>query len=368
MAVIGAPASPDHVRHVLTDHEEAIRREVDRGGQVFFVHNRVQSIDPVRRTVERLVPDLTVAVAHGQMPERRLEEVMFRFFHGEIDVLVCTSIIESGLDVPTANTILIHRADRFGLADLYQLRGRVGRSHHRAYCYLLVPPRGRLTAEAEKRLRTIEEHTDLGAGYRIALRDLEMRGAGNLLGADQSGFIAAVGFETYLRLLEETIAEMRGAEEARPEPPETAYEADAYLPDAYVPDGQQKLALYRRLARLETPDQIADFARELEDRYGPLPEPAAHLLEAARLKALGTRARLSRLRVDPRSGTAELSWSRGVEPKLKAIQDAAGERRVDIQVKRVDPLRLALVARGWPDLRDALVEGLQAWAPDPIVP
>ncbi|MDX1660670.1 MAG: transcription-repair coupling factor, partial [Gemmatimonadota bacterium] len=348
--------------------EEAIRREVDRGGQVFFVHNRVRSIDTVRRTVERLVPELTVAVAHGQMPERELEDVMLRFFHREVDVLVCTSIIESGLDVPSANTIVIHRADRFGLADLYQLRGRVGRSHHRAYCYLLTPSPGRLTPEAEKRLRTIEEHTDLGAGYRIALRDLEMRGAGNLLGADQSGFIAAVGFETYLRLLEETIAEMRGQETARPEPPEMAYEADAYLPDAYVPDDQQKLALYRRLSRLEEEDQIADFGRELEDRYGPLPEAAAHLLEAARLKALGTRARLSRLRVDPEAGTAELSWPRGVEPKLKAIQDAAGERDVEMRVKRVDPLRLGLVAPGWQRLREALVDGLRAWAPDPIVP
>ena len=350
--------------------EQAIRREVDRGGQVFFVHNRVKSIDAARRIVERLVPETRTAVAHGQMNERDLEEAMLRFFHGEVDVLVCTAIVESGLDVPRANTMVVDRADRFGLADLYQLRGRVGRSHHRAYCYLLTPPRERLTPEAEKRLRAVEEHTELGAGYRLALRDLEMRGAGNLLGAEQSGFIAAVGFETYLRLLEETVAEMRGeegAEEvARREPPELAYDADAYLPDGYVPDPQQKLALYRRLARLEEVDQIADFARELEDRYGPLPGAAAHLLEAARLKALGARSRMSRMRIDPAGARAELRWPVGVEPRLKSIQEAAGDRAVEVAVRQVDPLHLVLEAPDYDALVTALVEGLFAWSPDAV--
>ena len=341
--------------------EEAIRREIDRGGQVFFVHNRVQTIDTARRSIERRVPDVRIGVAHGQLAERELESVMLAFFHQEIDVLVTSAIIESGLDVPTANTILIHRADRFGLADLYQLRGRVGRSHHRAYCYLLAPPRERLTPEAEKRLRVVEEHTDLGAGYRIALRDLEMRGAGDLLGADQSGFIAAVGFETYLRLLEETVAGLKGEPEQVPPQPELAYDADAYLPDGYVPDDQQKLALYRRLSRLKEAEAVDDFERELEDRYGPLPEPARNLCAAVRLKALGARAGVARMRVRPDAGRAELRWPPGVEPKLGKIQSVAGED-IELLVRRVEPLHLEFAAPDPRTLVRALEEGLRAWS------
>ncbi|MGH7550992.1 MAG: transcription-repair coupling factor [Gemmatimonadota bacterium] len=346
--------------------EEAIRREVDRGGQVFYVHNRVQTIDLAARRIERLVPELRIGIAHGQLAEGDLAQVMLAFFRGDIDVLVTSAIIESGLDVPRANTILVERADRFGLADLYQLRGRVGRSHHRAYCYLITPSRARMTPEAEKRLRIIEQHTELGAGYRIALRDLEMRGAGNLLGADQSGFIATLGFETYLRLLEETIAEMRGEPESAPAPVELAYDADAYLPADYVPDDQQKLALYRRLSRLRDEADIQDFARELEDRYGPLPDPARHLCDATRLKALATRARVARLRVSPRKTCAELRWPPGVEPRLRAIQ-AAADDAVRVAVGRVDPLEITLSAESYPDLRTALFDGLRAWVPEPIV-
>jgi transcription-repair coupling factor (superfamily II helicase) len=335
--------------------EEAIRREVDRGGQVFYVHNRVQTIEAARRLVESLAPGLRVAVAHGQMPERALEQVMLSLFHREIDVLVTSTIIESGLDVPSANTMVVARADRFGLADLYQLRGRVGRSHHRAYCYLLTPPREAMTEEAEKRLRVLEEHTDLGAGYRIALHDLEMRGAGNLLGADQSGFIAAVGFETYLRLLEETIAGLKGDEAERPaSETELAFEADAFLPDRYVPDAQQKLALYRRLSRLRAPEAVDDFRAELADRYGPLPEPAAHLVDAARLKILAGRAGLARLRVRPREASAELRWPAGIEPRLKAIQASAAASGVELNVLGLDPFRLKLAAADYPALRDAV--------------
>jgi transcription-repair coupling factor (superfamily II helicase) len=334
--------------------EEAIRREVDRGGQVFYVHNRVQTIEAARRLIESLAPDVRVAVAHGQLPEKDLERVMVALFHREVDVLVTSAIIESGLDVPSANTIVVARADRFGLADLYQLRGRVGRSHHRAYCYLLTPPRDAMTPEAEKRLRVLEEHTDLGAGYRIALHDLEMRGAGNLLGADQSGFIAAVGFETYLRLLEETMQALKG-EERRPAPePELAFDADAFLPDRYVPDAQQKLALYRRLSRLREPDAIDDFRRELADRYGPLPPPAAHLVDAVLFKALATRAGLARIRIRPGVARAELRWPAGVEPRLKAIQASADARGAGIEVESLDPFRLALTAADYAGLREAL--------------
>jgi transcription-repair coupling factor (superfamily II helicase) len=353
--------------------DDALRREIDRAGQVFFVHNRVQTIDAARSLIARLVPEARVGVAHGQMKERDLEQVMLQLFHREIDVLVTTAIIESGLDVPSANTILVNRSDRFGLADLYQLRGRVGRSHRRAYCYLLTPPREAMTPEAEKRLRVLEEHTELGAGYRIALRDLELRGAGNLLGPEQAGFIAAVGFETYLRLLEETVRTLRGEEEKRLPEPELAYDADAYFPDAFVPDGQQKLALYRKLARLAEPAAIDDFGRELEDRFGPLPDAARHLLDVARLKALGARAGVSRIRIRPRVAEAELRWPAGVEPRLKAVWEAASGTThsmgapVTVTVRRVDPLHLALAATDHETLIAALVEGLQAWTPAPIL-
>ncbi|HET9334126.1 MAG TPA: transcription-repair coupling factor [Gemmatimonadota bacterium] len=334
--------------------EEAIRREVDRGGQVFYVHNRVQTIEAARKFVESLAPDVRIAVSHGQMPERELERVMVALFHGEIDVLVTSTIIESGLDVPSANTLVVTRADRFGLADLYQLRGRVGRSHHRAYCYLLTPPRDAMTEDAEKRLRVLEEHTDLGAGYRIALHDLEMRGAGNLLGADQSGFIAAVGFETYLRLLEETIAGLKGEEERPAAQPELAFDADAFLPDRYVPDAQQKLALYRRLSRLRDPVAIEDFRAELQDRYGPLPEPAAHLVDAVHFKVLAAAAGLARIRIRPREARAELRWPPGVEPRLKAIQRSAEVRGVGLEIQGLDPFRLTLTAAYYGALREAL--------------
>jgi transcription-repair coupling factor (superfamily II helicase) len=336
--------------------EEAIRREVDRGGQVFYVHNRVQTIEAARRLIEELAPEVRIAVAHGQMPERELERVMVTLFHHEIDVLVTSTIIESGLDVPTANTIVVVRADRFGLADLYQLRGRVGRSHHRAYCYLLTPPRDAMTEEAEKRLRVLEEHTDLGAGYRIALHDLEMRGAGNLLGADQSGFIAAVGFETYLRLLEETIHGLKGDEERPAREPELAFDADAFLPDGYVPDAQQKLALYRRLSRLRDAPAIDDFRRELEDRYGPLPQPAAHLVDAVHFKALAARAGLARIRIRPREARAELRWPAGIEPRLKSMQRSAEARGTGIEIQGLDPFRLALTAADYGALREAVAE------------
>ncbi|HYO45946.1 MAG TPA: transcription-repair coupling factor [Gemmatimonadota bacterium] len=334
--------------------EEAIHREVDRGGQVFYVHNRVQTIEAARRLIEALAPEVRVAVSHGQMPEKELERVMVALFHHEIDVLVTSTIIESGLDVPNANTMVVARADRFGLADLYQLRGRVGRSHHRAYCYLLTPPRDAMTAEAEKRLRVLEEHTDLGAGYRIALHDLEMRGAGNLLGADQSGFIAAVGFETYLRLLEETIHGLKGDEERPAREPELAFDADAFLPDHYVPDAQQKLALYRRLSRLRDAAAIDDFRRELEDRYGPLPLPAAHLVDAVHFKVLATRAGLARIRIRPREARAELRWPAGIEPRLMAIQRSAEARGAGIEVQGLDPFRLALTAADYGALREVL--------------
>ncbi|HZD04688.1 MAG TPA: DEAD/DEAH box helicase, partial [Longimicrobiales bacterium] len=237
---------------------EAVHRELDRGGQVFFLHNRVETILTVAQRVRGLVPEARVEVAHGQMSARELDEVMTAFVDGGVDVLVCSSIIENGLDVPNANTLVVDRADRFGLSQLYQIRGRVGRSDRRAYCYLIVPDG--VTEEAEKRLRVLEHYTELGSGYSVALRDLELRGAGNLLGADQSGFAHAVGIDAYLRLLEKTVARLKESDEGAERPdPEVSLSGSAYLPEGYVSDPGQKLHLYRRISRIRHQAEVRDL-------------------------------------------------------------------------------------------------------------
>ena len=274
---------------------DAILRELDRGGQAFFVHNRVETIEAQAEQLRRLLPQARIAVAHGQMPERQLERVMLTFAGGGYDVLVCTTIIESGLDIPNANTIVIDRADALGLAQLYQLRGRIGRSARRAYAYLLYRRRDRLSDVARKRLQAIFNASELGAGFQIALADLEIRGAGNILGAEQHGHIAAVGFDLYTRLLAEAVEEQRAAmEEREPLLPRPAaivdLPVDAYLPDEYVAGEPQKLEFYRRLARVRTEEELAAARLDLLDRFGPLPVPAERLLEVVHLRLLGERA------------------------------------------------------------------------------
>ncbi len=263
---------------------EAILREVGRGGQVFFVHNRVQSIDAVAELLRRIVPEVRVLVAHGQMRERELEDRMHAFLRGDHDVLLCTTIIESGLDLPRANTILIDRADALGLAQLYQLRGRVGRSAHRAYAYLLIPGEAGLTADAKKRLEAIQELAELGSGFRLANMDLEIRGAGNLLGAEQSGNLGAVGYETYMELLEEAIDELRGQERPPAFDPEIRLPIPARLPEDYVADVSQRLVLYKRLAGAPDAEAADKLRDELLDRFGPLPPETQNLLGVIRLK------------------------------------------------------------------------------------
>ena len=265
---------------------EAILREVRRGGQIFFVHNRVQSIDALAELLRRIVPEVRLLVAHGQMSERELEDRMLAFLRGDADVLLCTTIIESGLDMPRVNTILIDRADALGLAQLYQLRGRVGRSQKRAYAYLLVPGEEALTVEARRRLEAIQDLADLGSGFRLANLDLEIRGAGNLLGKEQSGQLGAVGYETYMELLEEAVAELRGAARPPVVDPEIRLPVAARLPDAYVPEVSQRLVLYKRLAGAADEDAVEQIRGELLDRYGPLPAEAENLLEVIRLKLL----------------------------------------------------------------------------------
>jgi transcription-repair coupling factor (superfamily II helicase) len=269
---------------------EAILREVRRGGQVFFVHNRVHSIGQVAEMLARIVPEVRVVVAHGQMSERELETRMLRFLRGEADVLLSTSIIESGLDIPRANTMIVDRADTFGLAQLYQLRGRIGRSRHRAYCYLLVRGGERtLTDEARRRLEAIQSFTELGSGFKLAGMDLEIRGAGNLLGGEQSGNLAAVGYETYMELLEETIEELRGQPREKQLDPEIRLPVAAKLPEAYVPDVSQRLVLYKRLASAPDDADVDRIRDELLDRFGPCPAEAANLLAVIRLKIAARR-------------------------------------------------------------------------------
>ena len=273
--------------------KEAILRELDRGGQVFFLHNRVSSIRRTAEHLAQLVPEARIAVAHGRMAEAELEDVMLSFNEGEINVLVCTTIIESGLDIPNANTLIIDRADRFGLSQLYQLRGRVGRSSNRAYSYLLVPRGRRITPEAEKRLQAILEASELGAGFRIAMRDLEIRGAGNILGAEQSGHIHSIGFELYTQLLNQAVADLRverGETPAEKQRPEADVRVDlplsAYIPQDYISHLPNRLAIYQRLMTLKQQDQLEDMQDELRDRFGPIPEAVENLLYIVSLKVM----------------------------------------------------------------------------------
>ncbi len=274
----------------------AVLRELYRDGQAFFIHNRVSDLGALADQLRKIVPEARWAMAHGQMPEHELEQVMLDFVGRKIDVLLATTIVESGLDIPTANTMFINEADRYGLADLHQLRGRVGRYKHRAYCYLLVDPRKNLTPTAARRLRAIQEFSDMGAGFAIAMRDLEIRGAGNILGPQQSGHIAAVGYEMYCNLLEHAVRRLKRL------PPKETVDVDvdlpieAYLPAHYVPDLRQKIDVYRRLARASRIEEVDDLRTEWLDRFGPLPPPAARLLELAGLRIAAHRWHITAIR------------------------------------------------------------------------
>jgi transcription-repair coupling factor (superfamily II helicase) len=264
--------------------QKAIRTELGRGGQVFFVHNRIESIHALARHLARLVPEARMAVAHGQMNERDLEQVMLDFTSNRTNLLVCTAIIESGLDIPRANSIFINRADHFGMAELHQLRGRVGRGRERAYAYLLVPPRESLTPDALRRLDVLTRFSDLGAGFQIASEDLEIRGAGNLLGTAQTGHIAAVGFDLYQELVAEAVRELSGEEVEPRTDPEIQVDFSAFIPDDYLPDAGQRLFFYRRLSRAESVEELDDLMAELEDRFGKPPEPLRALRDVVELK------------------------------------------------------------------------------------
>ena len=276
---------------------EAILREVDRGGQVYFVHNRVQSMASMVEYLEGLVPEVRFGVGHGQMPERELEKVMVEFLEGKYDCLISTMIIESGLDIPSVNTLIVNRADRLGLAQLYQLRGRVGRSSQQAYAYLLIPAWKGLSRSAVRRLRAIEEFSDLGSGFHISMRDLEIRGAGNLLGEQQHGHIVAVGFDLYCRLLEEAVQQIKGEGTEGVADPDVQISASAYIPEDYITDADLKMQFYQRLGEVRQTVEILAIEEELEDRFGALPDPASALIDAIQVKILARQFGLASLRV-----------------------------------------------------------------------
>ncbi|MFH1059467.1 MAG: transcription-repair coupling factor [Pseudomonadota bacterium] len=309
---------------------EAVQRELDRGGQVFCVHNRVQDIARIGRLVKDLAPQARVGVAHGQLAEKSLEKVMMAFVRRELDVLVCTTIIESGLDIPSANTIIINDADKLGLGQIYQLRGRVGRGGEKAYAYLFVKSETSLSRDAAKRLKALMDFTQLGSGFAIAMHDLQIRGAGNMLGEVQSGHAAEVGYELYLQMLEEAVAELKGEAAAEGPEPEMHLALKAGLPEDYVPDPQVRLGLYRRLGAARGRDQLDAIRGELDDRFGPPPEAAANLLMAVELKALLRQLWATRLDLSP--AALQVHFTSSARLEVDRLLDMASREPRRVQV------------------------------------
>ncbi len=296
--------------------QRAITAEIDRGGQVYYLHNRIESIYAVKNALQQLVPRARIAIGHGQMHEYEIEPIMQSFIDGEIDVLVATTIIENGIDIPNVNTIIVNDADKFGLAQLYQLRGRVGRSNHQAYAYLLYQAHKALSEDAKARLEAIREFTHLGSGLQIAMRDLEIRGAGNLLGSAQSGFIASVGFDTYCQLLAEAIAERRGQQAALEEQREAVIDVkiDAYVPNDYIPQVSQKIAVYQQLAKSRSEAEVEEIAAGVRDRFGPLPVPLENLVQLTKLRTIALHKHVTRVVVDEKRLTLGVGSGFALQP------------------------------------------------------
>ena len=330
-------ATPPNHRHAIKTFvgtwndnmiQEACLRELKRGGQVFFLHNEVKTIEKTTKDIQQLLPDTSVRIAHGQMPERDLEQVMLDFYHQRFSILVCTTIIENGIDIPSANTIIINRADKLGLSQLHQIRGRVGRSHHRAYAYLIAPPRGVITADAAKRLEAIESLEDLGVGFTLATHDLEIRGAGELLGAEQSGQIQEIGFTLYNELLGRAVAALKAGDIPELDQPfDQGIEVDlgvpALLPEDYVPDVHTRLVLYKRIASAKTADDLDDLEVELIDRFGLLPEYAKNLFQVTQLKLIATSFGVTRIEVGNEIARLRFAKSPNIDVNklLSLIQD-----------------------------------------------
>jgi transcription-repair coupling factor (superfamily II helicase) len=319
---------------------EAIRKELRRQGQIFFVHNNIQSIDRIAGKLKRLVPEVRLDVAHGRLAENELEQVMFFFMNKEIDLLVCTTIIESGLDIASANTIIVNRADRFGLAQMYQLRGRVGRAEEQAYAYLLIPHESLLGKDAQKRLKVLMEHRDLGEGFQIAMSDLKIRGGGTILGASQSGHIAAVGYDMFLKLMESAVAEVKGETRVEPLEPEINVNLSAFLAESYIPDIDQRMSAYRRLAKMTELQQIGDFKSELVDRFGPLTTEASNLILKIVLKVLAKKAGVSQLDLTGKKLIFHFSESHQRNPAAMVEMIVAAPKRFELSPEYVLKARL----------------------------
>lgn len=346
---------------------EAIRRELARDGQVFYVHNRVQSMERTATWIQSLVPEARVLMAHGQMNEHVLEGVMIKFFHGEADILVASAIIQSGLDVPRANTILVDRADTFGLAQLYQLRGRVGRAGDQAYAYFFFPNEEVLSTDAQKRLMAIQEFAELGSGFRIAAADLEIRGAGNLLGKQQSGNIAAVGLDLYMQMVEHAVQQMKGQEVEEELDPTLHLNVSAFIPDDYVEDGHQRLSLYKRLSASQKVGDLALLHEETQDRYGPLPDVVERLFEVMQIKLFAKQLRLESL--DATQGTITLTF----DPKATVSQESLDwlMQYGDGNMRFLSPHSIALHTghEEWPALvgeLNAILQGLLTTPSEPV--
>ena len=324
--------------------KHAIENEIERGGQVFFVHNRVQSIDNIAAKVKKIVPDARIAIGHGQMKGTDLEKTMMRFLRKEIDVLVCTTIIESGLDIPSVNTIIINQVERFGLSQIYQLRGRVGRSSENAYAYLLLSKKATMTREAEKRLKALMDFSQLGAGIHLAMHDLKIRGGGNILGFSQSGHIASIGYELYLKLTEEAIAELKGEEYKQEINPEINVDLSAYLPEEYVSDIDVRLNIYRRLSSLKEEDDLKKMIDEIRDRFGSPPVAVSNLLRVMEVRLMMKKKRISRLDVKEDALMFTFSTGANIDPRnvVKMIErkrprfSLLADSRLKARMKRTD--------------------------------
>ncbi|MFQ5828571.1 MAG: transcription-repair coupling factor [Candidatus Methylomirabilia bacterium] len=332
--------------------KDAIERELERGGQVFFVHNRIQSLPSMTAFLQRLCPTARVGMAHGQMRERELERVMLGFVEGRVDVLASTAIVESGLDIPASNTIIVNRADRFGLAQLYQLRGRVGRERQQAYAYFLIPADGRIDETAQKRLRVLQELTELGSGFKLALRDLEIRGAGNLLGPEQHGHIAAVGFDLYSKLLAETVKELQGEAIEPVVDPVVTVEVEAYLPASYVAEVNQRLALYKRLVSAADFAELDELKAELEDRFGPPPAAVTQLLEVVALRVRARRLGIEKM--EAQHGMALLTFAPSTSVTPERLVRAIAQSQGRLRLRREFLLEARIPGHSWPAVRQAL--------------
>jgi transcription-repair coupling factor (superfamily II helicase) len=306
---------------------EACLREIRRGGQVYFLHNQVDTIERTAREIAELLPEASVAIAHGQMRERELEEVMRDFYHRRANILVCTTIIETGIDIPTANTIIMDRADRLGLAQLYQLRGRVGRSHHRAYAYLIVPPRGSMTVDAGKRLEAIAALEDLGVGFTLAVHDMEIRGAGELLGEGQSGHMQEIGFELYAEMLERAVADLKAGRTPDPEADigkdsEVDLRAPALIPEDYLPDVNARLVMYKRIASAPDAAALDELQVEMIDRFGLLPDALKTLFQVTLLRQLARTLGIQKIEAHAEGGRLRFGEHPNLDPSriLELIQ------------------------------------------------